>query len=88
MLPALLHTPVEVCERGEHKKEERVGRRVQREIKEAVNHDGETSGERACCYAAPENISGLPARKARAKEHDDEEEAESDADNPRVGHHL
>src|SRR2546421_12542435 len=85
---SLLYATVDGCERDQQKKQERVGRSVQRKIKEAVNQHSEASCERARSHPAPELILRLTTSKACSKQHDYEEEAKPHAYDACVRHRL
>src|SRR5712671_956232 len=72
MLRRLIHAAVLGCQRGQNQKQQRIRRRVQSEIEEAVNEDRKASGQRAGDDSAPKMIVSLTPRKAPAKQNQDE----------------
>src|SRR6266850_4245691 len=88
MLRCLIYPTILGCQGSQNQKQQRVRRRVQSEIKEAVNEDRKGSGQRAGDDAAPEMIASLTAGKAPAKQNQDKPQTQRGADDAAVRKHL
>src|SRR5216684_8681120 len=74
--------------RGQNQKEQRVRRRVQSEIEEAVDQDRKASGQRAGYHAASKKIVSLSTGKAAAKQNQDKPQTQRGADDAAVRKRL
>src|SRR5258708_37554740 len=84
MLRRLIYAAVLGCQRSQNQEKQRIRRRVQSEIEEAVNEDRKASGQRAGDHAAPKMIVSLTARKAPAKQNQDEPQTQPGTDDAAV----
>src|SRR6266851_1369713 len=83
-MSGLIYAAVLGCQRSQNQEQQRVSRRVQSEIEEAVNKHRKASGQRAGDDAAPKMIVSLTERKAPAKQKQDEPQTQRGADNTAV----